>query len=157
MYDSILVPVGPELTSNTAALKEAGELANELGSSITVLYVWIDDDEREMHDSGDEQPEPIKHALAYLGEKQGGFGEDFGESFGGATDFDVTTRTVSGETADAIVDAAAEDDADVICMGTNAATGVKRVVLGSITEATIRKTELPVIAVNYHGDEESTK
>lgn len=153
MYDSFLVPVGPELSSNTAALDEAAELATELGSSITLLYVWLNDEEKEEHEAEDKRPEPIQHALYYLGENQSGFGRDFGESFGGVTDFDVDTRMVSGDTADAIVDTAENSDVDAICMGTNAATGVKRMVLGSVTGETIRKTKLPVIAVNYHGDE----
>lgn len=152
MYDSLLVPVGPELSSNTAALDEAGELASELGSSVTLLYVWLDDDEKQEHDSKNEQPEPIRHALSYFGENNSVSGRDFDVSFDGLTDFDVATQTVSGGTAEAIVDTAEDSDVDAIVMGTNAATGVKRMVLGSVTEETIRKTKLPVIAVNYHGD-----
>lgn len=137
MYDKILVPLGPELTSNTAALDEAADFAQQSGSSLHLLYVWLNDEERDDHIENDEQkhPEPIQHALGYLDES-----------------FDIECYTESGATSDTIVEHAYDIDVDAIVMGTNAATGVKRMVLGSITEEVIRKSSLPVVAVNYHGD-----
>ena len=137
MYDDILVPVGPELTSNQAALDEAAMFASDVGSTLHLLYVWLNDDEKDEHMSSDNQhPEAITHAMEYLDDS-----------------FDVLCYTVSRKnTADAIVEQGYGLNADAILMGTNASTGVKRMVLGSITEATIRKSTLPVIAVNYHDD-----
>lgn len=136
MYDELLVPVGPELTSNSAALDEAYKFADELDSTIHLLYVWTTDDERKRHmESADEHPEPIQHALDYLDD-----------------DFSIRCKTESGDTADKIVEMGDKYKVDAIVMGTNASTGLKRVALGSVTEDVIRKTELPVVALNYHGD-----
>lgn len=137
MYDDILVPVGPELTSNQAALDEAAMHASDMGSRLHLLYVWLNDKEKNEHiESDNPSPEPISHAMGYL--------DDSLEAY---------PYTVSSKnTSDAIVAQAYELDVDAIVMGTNAATGIKRMALGSVTEATIRKSTLPVIAVNYHGD-----
>lgn len=134
MYDHLLVPLGPELQSNTVALDEAAEFAEEVGSSISLVYVWPTEKDREMHkESSEENPEPIQHALEYLDDS-----------------FDVDHDTESGEIGDEIVEKGYKVNADAIVMGTNASTGMKRLVIGSITEEVIRKTELPVVAVNHH-------
>lgn len=58
------------------------------------------------------------------------------------------TRVMMNSPVDAIVDAANESGAQLIVMGTHGRTGVPRLIVGSITETVMRKSPVPVIAVN---------
>ncbi len=52
-----------------------------------------------------------------------------------------------GRAADQIVLYAVENDADLIVLGTHGRTGLKRVLMGSVAEAVIRRADCPVLAV----------
>jgi nucleotide-binding universal stress UspA family protein len=57
-----------------------------------------------------------------------------------------------------ILAAAEEADADLIVMGTHGRTGVGRVLLGSVTERVVRRSDAPVMSVRYHPeDDEETE
>ncbi|PYQ31766.1 MAG: hypothetical protein DMF56_01275 [Acidobacteria bacterium] len=58
------------------------------------------------------------------------------------------TRVLVNRAAEAIGDQVRETGADLIIMGTHGRTGVRRVLLGSVTEAVMRVAKVPVIAVN---------
>lgn len=61
-------------------------------------------------------------------------------------DLDVTLEVLSGESIDrALADFAAEKGVDYICMATHGRTGLRRVALGSICEAVLRRANVPVI------------
>ena len=53
---------------------------------------------------------------------------------------------------DGILAQARESGADLIVMGTHGRTGFRRLIIGSVTEAVMRKAEVPVIAVPPGGD-----
>lgn len=57
----------------------------------------------------------------------------------------VTTALVEGEPSDAILEYATANDADLIAMGTHGRTGVHRYVAGSVTEAVVRRADVPVL------------
>ena len=61
--------------------------------------------------------------------------------------FDVQTLVVEGEPAEAIRGAAAESGADLIVMGSHGHSQVRHFLLGSVTEAVIRGSEIPVLVV----------
>jgi nucleotide-binding universal stress UspA family protein len=50
-----------------------------------------------------------------------------------------------GSPAKKIVDVAKQEKADLIVMGTHGRTGVKRALLGSVTEAVVRRAPCPVL------------
>ena len=52
-----------------------------------------------------------------------------------------------GPPADRIVEFAAENEIDLIVMGTHGRTGIKRAILGSVAEQVVRKAECPVLAL----------
>ena len=52
-----------------------------------------------------------------------------------------------GSPAVMIVDFAEENDVDLIVMGTHGRTGMRRVVMGSVAEAVVRKAKCPVLAI----------
>lgn len=57
-------------------------------------------------------------------------------------------RVLAQSTVDAIVEQACDTGADLIVMGTHGRTGLRRLIIGSVTEAVIRLATVPVIAVN---------
>jgi nucleotide-binding universal stress UspA family protein len=58
---------------------------------------------------------------------------------------DAETVVVAGRPAGSIVDAAA--DVDHVVMGSHGRTGVSRVILGSVAEAVVRRSPVPVTIV----------
>lgn len=66
---------------------------------------------------------------------------------GKANDVSVTTVVKSGTPEQAIVSYAEETDIDLIVMGTEGQTGLKNILFGSVAEETVRKSSVPVLAV----------
>lgn len=64
----------------------------------------------------------------------------------------VTTAVVTGPPARSILDQAGQLPADLIVMGTHGASGVERLMLGSITEKVLRKASCPVLVVTRQAD-----
>jgi nucleotide-binding universal stress UspA family protein len=55
-----------------------------------------------------------------------------------------------GDVVEAILDAAEEEDADLIIMGTHGRRGLQRFFLGSVAEQVIRRAQVPVTTVRAH-------
>lgn len=68
------------------------------------------------------------------------------------TGITVMTRVEEGDRAGAIVDLAAETNADLIVMTTHGRTGVSRWIIGSITERVLHDAPCPVLAVRAQPD-----
>ncbi len=54
-------------------------------------------------------------------------------------------RLISGDPASAIVQLAEEEGADMIVMGTHGRTGLRRLLMGSVAEAVVRRAPCPVL------------
>src|SRR4051812_41599600 len=65
-----------------------------------------------------------------------------------AVPYDIAIRV--DPPLDGILAEAQASEADLIVMGTHGRTGVRRLVLGSVTEAVMRNAKVPVIAVPAH-------
>lgn len=65
------------------------------------------------------------------------------------TDVDVPVehRLVVGTPAQAIVDLAEEENAELIVMGTHGRTGLGRLLMGSVAEEVVRKASCPVLTL----------
>jgi nucleotide-binding universal stress UspA family protein len=59
------------------------------------------------------------------------------------------------EPAQTILDVAKERGADLIVMGTNGRRGLSRVLLGSVTEKTVRRSPVPVLTVSGKTEDEA--
>lgn len=59
----------------------------------------------------------------------------------------VESRVIEGPPIDAILTAAQDLKADLIVMGSHGRGGINRLMLGSVTERTIRESDVPVLAV----------
>jgi nucleotide-binding universal stress UspA family protein len=63
-----------------------------------------------------------------------------------AVPYDV--RVMVGPPIDSILEQASESGADLIVMGTHGRTGIKRLLVGSVTEAVVRLAPVPVLAIH---------
>ena len=68
-------------------------------------------------------------------------------------DIETTAAVRRGNPPDDILSYAEDNDIDVIVMGTHGRTGVKRALLGSVTENVVRHSEIPVLTVHRDPEE----
>ncbi len=142
MFDRVLHPtdgsegVGP-------AVDAAIELAETHGATLDVLYIV--DQPTTVSGTGEGVP-GLDNLLDVL-EKEGR--EATGEIAARARDrgVEATTTVTHGNPHDDILSYAEANDVDVIVMGTHGRTGVKRALLGSVTENVVRHAEMPVLTV----------
>lgn len=74
------------------------------------------------------------------------------EEFGAGTS--VKHFTEFGDTADGIIQACAEFNADLIVVGTHSRTGLDRLLMGSVAEHVVRHSVVPVFVVPLPGEQE---
>lgn len=67
---------------------------------------------------------------------------------GSERNIETTTAVRRGNPRDDILAYANDHDIDLIVMGTHGRTGVKRALLGSVTEDVVRHAEMPVLSVH---------
>jgi nucleotide-binding universal stress UspA family protein len=137
MYDRILVPTDGSTGTAHVAL-HALELAeqhnatvyaiNVIDSNITA-YLGEDDSATE---SLDAQAEDAVGMIGRMAESHG---------------TDCETEVRQGDPAEAILEYAEEIAADLIVAGTHGRSGVKRHLLGSVSERLVRHAECPVLTV----------
>ncbi|MDX9840274.1 MAG: universal stress protein [Desulfobulbus sp.] len=67
---------------------------------------------------------------------------------------DCAGEVLEGDPADRIVAFAAENQADLIVMGTHGARGIEKILLGSVAERVLKRAACPVLIVNpYRGEQ----
>jgi nucleotide-binding universal stress UspA family protein len=69
----------------------------------------------------------------------------------------VQTARAEGDAADAILRLADEVDADLIAMTTHGRTGLRRLVVGSVAGAVLRRSTRPLFVVRVVGDDDRGK
>lgn len=154
MYERILVPTdGSDVAE--AAVDQAIDLAEKYGAEIHALYVA--DTDSIAYSLGTEQVDRIRQgnfnemtelrreaedATGYVTDRAAEHGLDAIEHHEGGR-----PHTMIGKYAD-------DHDIDLIVMGSHGRAGVRRALLGSVTERTLRSTHVPVLVVDYQGAEE---
>lgn len=143
MFDRILIP-----TDGSDAVNPAVEMA--LGLSEThdaVLHVLFIVDQPQSVSGAGEGFSGLDNLLETL-EKEGQ--RVTGTIAEEADDRGVRTKRAvrRGNPHDDILQYAQEHDIGLIVMGTHGRTGVKRVLLGSVTENVVRHSEIPVLTVH---------
>lgn len=139
MFDRILVPTDGSAAA-TAAVRSALVLADRFDADIHAIHVVEGgdlpaDDAPTPHDElrahGQETLETVDELAAEVG-------------------LSPTTSLIESAPSvhEAILDTAADEHADLIVMGTHGRTGLDRLVLGSVTERTLRVSTLPVLTVH---------
>jgi nucleotide-binding universal stress UspA family protein len=145
MFTKILVPLdGSNLSEQ--ALEPAIRIAEKFGASIVLLRVFTPDLEpvaagmslRYPTLSYAHEHNECDKAEAYLRSMRAqwlGVGVP------------ISTRTSTGSAPEMILDAAGQTQADLIVMSTHGRTGFNRLVYGSVAEAVLRGTHLPVLLI----------
>jgi nucleotide-binding universal stress UspA family protein len=129
MFARIVVGTDGSETAKRA-VHEAMELAKKTGASLDVVSAFEPVPSSRLREERLQAPSDIEHAVnpqedvnAILAEAQ----RDVEEA-----GVDVRTFARQGEPADAILDVAEEENADLIVVGNKGMTGAKRFLLGSV-------------------------
>jgi nucleotide-binding universal stress UspA family protein len=139
---TILVPIDFSDCS-LAGLKYAIRFAKESGARISVLHV-VDLGPTMMTTGAGDYDSPIYAEAARRRSA------DQMRAFLKRADFDgvpVHTSAVAGYCPTAIYETAAKEDADLIIISTHGRTGLRRALIGSVAEGTVRHAACPVIVV----------
>lgn len=138
MYDKILVPTdGSE--GMEQVIDHACQLAESHGAAVHALYVA---NTASLSDLPMETSwEGVSSALRQQGERAIEEVEEF------AGEIPCETALVDGSPAKEIVSYAAEEDCDLITMGTHGRSGVDRLLLGSVAERVVRTAPVPVTTI----------
>lgn len=138
-YDRILIPTdGSEAA--TAAIDHGLAIAEQYDATIHALSVV--DIGSLSGASGSGLPHAIE-ALEGRGEQAVG---DIAERCE-VRDIDVVTEVAQGTPYRAIRDYITDESIDFATMGTHGRTGLKRYLIGSVTERTLRTSDVPVLTV----------
>jgi nucleotide-binding universal stress UspA family protein len=142
-FEEILVPIDGSAAAH-AALSEAIELAKETDATLHLIHV-VDTSLI----TGDVDGGLVLEALEEAGKQALDIASDRVAQSAVTT---VESSVVSGPPSTAIYAYADERDIDAIVMGTHGRTGVERVLLGSVAEGVIRRSEVPVVTTKATQD-----
>jgi len=133
MFETVVLATdGSESAARAVTL--AFDLADRFDATIHALYVV---DETEVETSPEAVRDDLRTALRARGE------EALSEI--DAQDDTVTTAVREGDPASEICDYTAEVDADLIVTGTRGRHGEHSFLLGSVAEAVVRRSPVPVL------------
>lgn len=127
-----------------SCIPSVADLARSVGARITLLHV-VESPEAIPHGSplapplrptGD--PKTMEAARAQLEDRRAAFGS------GIAIDLELLA---GGDPAEQITSYASSHDVDLIAMTTHGRTGLRRIALGSVAEAVIRHSRIPVLVL----------
>lgn len=140
MYDDILIPTdGSDAVE--IAIEHGFELAEKYDASVHALYV-VDETESGAAIVGSEAGSGTRTRS----ESAGRDALDELTEEGDRRAVSVSTVMVEGMPHKLIAEYAADNDIDVIVMGTHGRSGLSRFLSGSVTERVIRMTDVPVFA-----------
>ncbi|MHB1679122.1 MAG: universal stress protein [bacterium] len=139
MFKKILCPVDFSETSINASSK-AIELAKELGSTIIFIHII---DINLMQNAGDLSFGSID-MYETLAEEEKGLLKKL-EQLAISKGVVVKTTLTHGIPHEIIFETAKNEMCELIVMGTHGRTGLSRVLLGSVAESIVRRTDLPVL------------
>jgi nucleotide-binding universal stress UspA family protein len=129
MLDSIVVGTDGSETAKEA-VRQAAELAKQLGSSIYLVSAYEPVPEGRLREERQEVPEDLQW-MVNPREDVASTLEEAGEELK-QQGVNVETHAREGDPADAILDVAEEKSADLIVVGNKGMTGAKRFLLGSV-------------------------
>ncbi|MFC6737420.1 universal stress protein, partial [Halolamina salina] len=134
MYDQILIGVDGSEESERAA-RYALELASHVDASVTALHV-VEGSALDLAAGSDEETELRRERAAVLAEV-----ERIADEVGHPIEDELT----EGDPATQLTEHAA--DADLVVVGRQGISGVKRRLLGGVTEQVLHHSETPVLVV----------
>jgi nucleotide-binding universal stress UspA family protein len=149
MYEHILIPTdGSDVAES--AVEHALDLAERYDAEVHALYV-VDIDSVNLG-LGTEQVDRLKQGrFDEMEELKSKANEATGvvAARGTERDVNVIEHVAGGRPHTVIADYADDHGMDLIVMGSHGRAGVRRALLGSVTERTLRSTHVPVLVVDY--------
>ncbi|GAA0648024.1 universal stress protein [Salarchaeum japonicum] len=153
MYDRILVPTdGSDVSA--VAIEHAVDLAEKYDADVHALYVV--DVDAVSFGLGAEQVDRIRQG--HLDEMEEV--EEKANAATGAVADAATDRGVSvveavrvGQPHAVVADYADDEDIDLVVIGSHGRSGVRRALLGSVTERVLRSTRKPVLVVDFEPED----
>jgi nucleotide-binding universal stress UspA family protein len=149
MYEHILIPTdGSDVAES--AVEHALDLAERYDAEVHALYV-VDIDSVNLG-LGTEQVDRLKQGrFDEMEELKSKANEATGvvAARGAERDVNVIEHVAGGRPHTVIADYADDHGMDLIVMGSHGRAGVRRALLGSVTERTLRSTHVPVLVVDY--------
>ena len=153
MFDRILIPTDGSEASERAA-PYAVRLAETFDAKLYVMYVI--DTEAVSQALGSEQVDRIEAGqfgeMTELHEEAAG-AIDRMRDYGAESDVEIEPVIDAGIPHEVITNFADEEDVDCILMTSQGRGGVKRMLLGSVTERVTRSTEVPVMVVDAESEQ----
>ncbi|WP_262180138.1 universal stress protein [Haloarcula laminariae] len=150
MYENILIPTDGSDTANVA-VSHAVDLAKKYNARLHALYV-VDVDAVNLS-LGTEQIDRIRQGnFGEMHELQEDADDATGAVVDAAAEHDVAVHEEVrvGTPHDVIAGYADNQDIDLVVMGSHGRSGVRRALLGSVTERVLRSTHVPVLVVDEH-------
>ncbi|WP_339104462.1 universal stress protein [Haloterrigena salinisoli] len=148
MYDRILVPTDGSETAK-AAVDHAVDLAEQYGADVHTLYVvdtdsmsltlggeQLDRIEQGQYDEMEDVRERADRATGYVADRAAERG------------LETVEHVSAGRPHSLIADYVDDNDIDLVVMGSHGRSGIRRALLGSVTERTLRSTHVPVLVVD---------
>jgi nucleotide-binding universal stress UspA family protein len=129
VFKSIVVGTDGSETA-TSAVKQAVDLAKEIGAKLELVSAYEPVSDQRLREERTEVPDDLQWMVNPR--------EDVDHTLSAAADMakeagvDVETFARQGDPADAILDVAEEQKADLIIVGNKGMTGAKRFLLGSV-------------------------
>lgn len=148
MFDRILIP-----TDGSDAVTPAVEMALDLAQThdATLHALFIVDQPTSVSGTG-EGFSGLDNLLDAL-EEEGRQATDAIEERAETRGIETESAVRRGNAKDGILTYANEQEIELIVIGTHGRTGVKRALLGSVTENVVRHSDLPVLTVHGEPDE----
>ncbi|MEE3363975.1 MAG: universal stress protein [Methanomethylophilus sp.] len=137
-YQKILIPVDGSVFSDEALAKGC-EFAKDVGSAVTILFVK--DRAAYLQMAVNTDPDDVDSILAEESDRVLSKASETAESLG------VSCETVSVEGNPGRTIAELAENYDLVVMGTAGRTGIRKMLMGSVTQYVIANTECPVMAV----------
>lgn len=149
MYQRILVPVD-DSTAALYALKEACRLAKQLDAAILAVHVVdiarFDWGAPTINDSAALQKAVEAAGIKVLERSQA-------EMEAAGIRYDSLIMESAGDRiADLLVEQAAAENCNLIVMGTHGFSGLMHLLMGSVAEGVVRKSDVPVLLVRHKDD-----
>ncbi|MFB1063018.1 universal stress protein [Natrinema sp. H-ect4] len=153
MYERILVPTDGSNVAE-AAVDQAIDIATKYDAEVHSLFVA--DTDAIAYGLGTEQVDRIRQGqfqgmteLREDAEAATGYVTDAAEAAG----LTGHERHAGGQPHRMIADYAEDNDIDLIVIGSHGRSGVRRALLGSVTERVLRSTTVPVLVVDYDDED----
>jgi len=147
MFETVVVATDGSASAERA-VEVALDFAAHFDAAVHACYVV---DRGEVADSPESVRDEFAEALETAGDDALSFVADEASEIGAG---EVVTAVREGEPAIELIDYAREHDADLIATGTRGRHGEHSFLLGSVAEAVVRESPIPVLTVRQLDEDE---